>query len=263
MQYGFDRLMNESHSKSNEIRHTIEELLSNNVMNKTIHPEYLRLVPPLHECQIDELTWLSPKSDFNLNSSLFSWDTSMCCQTTNRTNNEIHSIMTKAYQRGLDIHEQKKLLDEFETNPNIIHQLDLTPAKLPNLIEHNLTISIQCLLKLIPSEQMTDYLQSLIHMSMSLHSIEVVNHLTTTIALPSDFIQEYILACIQTCEQTEDKRLQTRFVRLLTVFIQSLIRNKVLDIKELFCEVQNFCLEFRQIKEASALFQLLKTFNEH
>ena len=57
--------MNESHSKSNEIRHTIEELLSNNVMNKTIHPEYLRLVPPLHECQIDELTWLSPKSDFN------------------------------------------------------------------------------------------------------------------------------------------------------------------------------------------------------
>jgi hypothetical protein len=228
-------------------------------MEQTIRPEYLRLVPPLHECTIDELVWLSPLINIDHNTSLFSWDTSMCI--SNKINVEVYQLMNKAYQGAMNLQEQQKLLEELDNDPDLVYRIGLIPTKLPLLVENNPLISINCLLKLISSNQMTEYLQSLVHMDMSVHSMEVVNRLSTSMQLPQEFLHLYISTCVKTCEETKDKYLQNRFVRLVSVFIQSLIRNKVLDIKDLFVEIQGFCVNFRHIKEAGALFQLLKTFD--
>ncbi|CAF0826644.1 unnamed protein product [Adineta steineri] len=253
--YGFDTLIGGPRQRSNDSRQTIERLLSNNAMEQTIRPEFLRLVPPLHECTIDELVWLSP---IDYDPSLFTWDSTMCIPNT--TNNEIRQLMEKAYQGVLNLQQQQKLLDEIDNDPNIVYHIGLVPSKLPILVENSPLISIQCLLKLISSNQMTEYLSSLLNMDMSLHSMEVVNRLSTSMKLPQEFLHLYISTCIKTCEETKDKYLQNRFVRLVSVFIQSLIRNKAIDIKDLFLDIQGFCINFRHIKEAGALFQLVKSF---
>lgn len=91
--------------------------------------------------------------------------------------------------------------------------------------------------------------------------MEVVNAVSLDSKLPKHFLHVYISNCIATCENLKDPFMQSRLVRLVCVFLQSLIRGNVIDVKELFVEVKAFCIAFSNTKEANALYKMIKKFD--
>lgn len=174
-------------------------------------------------------------------------------------NNEAKALMQKAFTTSLTLVETPIIIDSLRKGTTSAQDLGLTPNKLPNLVDHNPLVAIEALLSLMHSDYISEYLCVLVKMEMSVHSMEVVNRLTTAVELPAEFMRLYVSNCIQSCDSIKDTYFQNRSVRLVCVFLQSLLRNGTINLQDVHVEVTHFCTQFGRIREAGALLRFLKS----
>eukprot|EP01133_Synstelium_polycarpum_P002529 gene2529-2893_t len=235
-------------------RFYLERLDINITLNElslfSFEPSFNRPPPPLYEPV--EPIWLSTTITHGLLTS-----PSMGFTSVTNPKKVVRDLVAKAIRGRLKKTQIQQIKTELDLDPKLVLYSGLVPKKLPYLVEHNTQVAIDALLKLIHAPDFKDYFQELISMEMNYRSMEVVNALATSVELPNHFIPMYISNCITTCNNSKDKAMLQRSVRLVCVFIQSLIRNNIINIKDLFAEVQAFCLEHSKIREAIALFKLM------
>lgn len=155
-----------------------------------------------------------------------------------------------------------------EVWPQAAEALRLEPAELPALVEHNNMVAVVLLLRRLAAAgwpAVAPALDALTRMDLSVHSLELVKRLSSAVVLPADFLRLYISSCVRSCTAIGNKNQQNRPVRLVCVFVQCLMRARVIDVRPgsaLHVEVLSFCANFSRIREAASLFRLLQSFQE-
>eukprot|EP01147_Barroeca_monosierra_P006541 gene6541-9384_t len=157
-----------------------------------------------------------------------------------------------------------------QKDKSLATKLELAPENLSGIVARNphaATMILALKLKQQQPHTMTPYYSEIVKMDMNLNSMEVVNGLTSC-GLPDEFLHMFISNCIRTCEKNKSGQLSylRRLVRLVCVFIQSLIRNQIIDIAtcsdDLIMEIKCFCIEFSSYKEASGLYRLIRVLDD-
>lgn len=215
-------------------------------------PEFMRPIPDFMEMNSGETKWITP----SINPEVL-WDTEN--ESERAFNEGIRDLMRAALHSKLSPEQYNAICEALENDPKLVLKCGINYTNLGDLVNNNPSVAVELLVKLSQSQRMQDYLEQILEMPMSLNALEVVNKLANFVELPAEFLHLFVTNCMKSCTRIRDKYTQNRLVRLLCVFINSLLKNQFLNSSELQSEIQQFCMEFTTIKEANDLNKALNT----
>ena len=186
-------------------------------------------------------------------------------------------LMQRAQKTHLSSAERQVVVEALSSSSSVslcqqLLQHGFSPPQLPPIVEKNPALAV-AFLQLVLSPPLASpvlsslFLSPLLHSELSLHSMELVNRLSSASLLPPDFLPSYIHHALECCRRLSDRYAQTRMVRLVCVFLLSLLRvdsssqqqrrTAAAGIDSLGVELQSFCVDFSKVKEATQLYRLL------
>jgi len=138
----------------------------------------------------------------------------------------------------------------------MVFHIDMCPAKLPDLVIHNPTIAQALLICMTNSAEISKYLDVLTYMKLSITLLEVFHDILQKVDFPKEFILLFVKNCMDQCSaSTETKVLKNRMVRLVIVFLQNILKQKILDFEDISTSIKQFCMEHNTSKEAQDMLK--------
>ena len=182
---------------------------------------------------------------------------------------EEDDLIQRAMKRELDENEKESLMAQI--NEYYASNKNLTGFVAVQCLEHlavyNPDVGIQIFMILKGNhKELNAYFNALCSLNVSdvetaQNSMNLMKQIAEKIKIPKKYIVQFISHCIKTCEETKEPFHQTRLVRYICIFVQKLINQQIISIKDGAVEIEAFCLEFSRISEATKLYQLLKQQN--
>lgn len=111
--------------------------------------------------------------------------------------------------------------------------------------------------KLASAFDISDHLQMLLGAPLTIHSFNVVTVLAVDGKLSEDFVAQIISKGIHSCDSISDIATRNRQVRIVCVFVASLLQDLPYPLGGIVFELREFCLRNGHVQEASDLYRRL------
>ncbi|KHN82118.1 CCR4-NOT transcription complex subunit 11 [Toxocara canis] len=176
------------------------------------------------------------------------------------THAEAVELMKKSLVSVIARTEAQRLSEAIAADDSITDMVDMPISQYPKFIDDNPIVAAAVIVRRVNknADELREFFDLLLNMNLSVQGMEVVNKLCTQIEFPQDYLNSYISMCVQRCEDpSQSSFAQCRQVRMVCVFLSSLIRNGNWDVHPLSVELQSFVLKFNHVREAVSLYQAI------
>jgi len=223
------------------LRDLVSQLPSGTLSMGVFDCDFIRPMPPMAD--VSEGKWLLPdiQSEVGLD---MDWQLHDHCK-------EMLQLATHSQLTQL---QEQQLSATLASAPHIALQI-LTSLPLGQLVKRNKAVAAN-LLKSLAATAAFPALLAVLCKETCAEAIEVVSDLQTAVPVPEEAVAAFVSAHMAHAKNIATEPMLKSFVRKLCIFIEPLVRGKLLPapLRE---EVLAFANEYSRVKEASALYRLV------
>lgn len=106
-------------------------------------------------------------------------------------------------------------------------------------------------------------LHQFLTMELCWQVLEIVGTVCSVFMDRKVILQKCIYSCMDRCSKESNSNSKMKYVRLVIEMISLVLSENASALRELFYEIQSFCLQFSSMKEAIEVYSLIKTFEGH